>query len=345
MLRRTKSSFGIFALIGYLAVVSFYPTTLFAEELPAGVPPGALWFSKEPFFAGETISIFTVVYNSTNFTLSGTAALKDGTTTISKKEFIVPGGGAVNTIVFPWQVTPGNHSFSVLITQNELRASGGEVQSGATIVATKTAPIKRFADRDTDADGIGNAIDTDDDGDGLSDQAEAKLHTDRLNPDTDGDGMNDATDKRPLAFDKTEISVATTTKIIVGSREALEEKIKTAIPTPILSKAVPVLGHIEDFRIGEAKRGAASVDTAREAVMANETASSTSNSNKQTAGGWTLLAKGVEEGEIFTTPFTYVKLFTAQLYYSLTSSPYIFYPFILLVIFLSLRSILRLFFS
>jgi hypothetical protein len=210
----------------------------------------------------------------------------------------------------------------------------------------KTASIKRFAEHDTDADGIGNASDTDDDGDGLTDVQEKTLHTDPLSSDTDGDGINDSTDKRPLVFDKKETPVATTTQIIRGSAEALEVKIKTAIPEPVLSKAVPVLGYIEDFRIGQAKRGAIGVDAAREGLIAaGETASTTSENVKQTKGGWTLLAEGVQEGEVFITPFAYVKLFVAQLYYSLTSSPYIFYPFILLVIYQLVRSILRLFFT
>jgi hypothetical protein len=209
----------------------------------------------------------------------------------------------------------------------------------------KAASIKRFAEHDTDTDGIGNASDTDDDGDGLSDVQEKTVHTDPLSSDTDGDGINDSTDKRPLAFDKNETPIATTTQIIVGSAHALEDKIKTAIPEPVLSKAIPVLGYIEDFRIGQAKRGATGVDAAREAVAVDETASTTPNNNKQTKGGWTLLAEGVREGEVFTTPFAYVKLFVAQLYYSLTSSPYIFYPFILLVIYQLVRFILRLFFS
>lgn len=347
MLRRTKSTLSIFGLIGFLFTGILFPATLFAEAAPAGIPAGALWFSKEPIFAGETISIFTVVYNSTNYTLSGTAALRDGTTTISKKEFTVPGNGAVNTIVFPWEVTPGNHAFSVAITQSEFREEGTAIKSTA-IAGNTTTPVKRFADRDTDKDGVGNVTDADDDGDGLTDAKERTLHTDPLNRDTDGDGIDDGTDQRPLAFDKKETpSVSTTTVIIAGSADALEEKIMTAIPEPILSKAVPVFGAVEDFRISAAKKGAAGVDDAREGIVTTATrASSTSQQNGKVAkGSWTLLAEGVEEGEVFTTPFAYVKLFAALVYYSVTSFPYIFYPFVLLVIYLCVRTILRLFIS
>lgn len=344
MSRGTKSIFAIFWLIGYIVVAAFSPATLFAEELSAGVPSGALWFSKDPIFAGETISLFTVVYNSTNYTLSGTIVLRDGTTTITKKEFIVGGNGRADVIAFPWQVTEGKHSFSVAITQNELKGGGGGTQS-TVIVGTTTSSIKRFADRDTDGDGVGNITDADDDSDGLSDLEEKKLHTDPLNKDTDGDGIEDLTDERPLVADKKETPTATTTQMITDRTLALPAKIKTAIPEPILSKATPVLGFIEDFRVSEARRGASGVDDAREEVIAlSMTASTTRESTKVTKGGWNLFVDGLQEGEVFKTPFAYVKLFAALVYYSLTSSAYIFYPFILLVIYQVIRFILRAFF-
>jgi hypothetical protein len=44
---------------------------------------------------------------------------------------------------------------------------------------------------DSDGDGIGNNADFDDDNDGLTDEKEATLGTDPVNPDTDGDSLDD----------------------------------------------------------------------------------------------------------------------------------------------------------
>lgn len=49
----------------------------------------------------------------------------------------------------------------------------------------------------TDGDAFGDACDTDDDNDGLSDTAEAAAGTDPLDPDTDNDGIPDGADQCP----------------------------------------------------------------------------------------------------------------------------------------------------
>ena len=51
---------------------------------------------------------------------------------------------------------------------------------------------------DFDGDGQGDACDADDDNDGLSDEEETAAGTDPFNADSDGDGTNDGTDLAPL---------------------------------------------------------------------------------------------------------------------------------------------------
>ncbi len=59
-------------------------------------------------------------------------------------------------------------------------------------------PLDSTETLDTDLDGIGNNTDVDDDGDGLSDEAEISLGTDLLLADSDADGTNDGDDSFPL---------------------------------------------------------------------------------------------------------------------------------------------------
>jgi hypothetical protein len=326
-----------------LLFITFFPSPLLAATAPAGVPKDALWFSKEPFFAGETITVFTVVYNSTSYRLSGTMELRDGTTTISKKDFIVDTLGASQIVSFPLTVTAGNHLFTVAITQNELRKEGGTL-SPDPLAETKTTGVKRYADLDTDTDGIGNIIDTDDDGDGLTDAEEKKLKTNPLNPDTDGDILPDGKDPYPLIKDKTDIATTSLPSFSIPKSDPVsfvEEKIKTTLPEPIVSKAVPILGSIEDFRTRQAGDADERV-SGLIATIGGPTSTTTVGGKKE--GGWSTLGKGVSHGDVAKSPFQYVKLFFALIWHVVTSSVYVFYILILLVIFKIIRFLFRLFF-
>ena len=78
---------------------------------------------------------------------------------------------------------------------------------------------------DTDGDGAGDACDLDDDNDGLTDDEEADLGTDPLNPDTDGDGVSDGSDACP-------ISIVTPTVVIDGN--------DTGVPNAVLADGCTV---------------------------------------------------------------------------------------------------------
>lgn len=325
--------------------VMFFPATLFAASAPApaGVPSSALWFSQDPFFAGETVTVFTVVYNSTNYRLSGTMELRDGTSTIGTKDFIVDTLGASQIVSFPWTVTAGNHLFAVIITQNELRKEGGAVLTDP-LLELKTTGAKRFADLDTDHDRLGNTVDIDDDGDGLTDTEEKKQKTDPLNPDTDGDGIADGKDFQPLVKNS---PVAATTSPPVASESKndpisfVEAKIKATLPEPIVSKAVPILGGIEEFRTKQAGDANERVSGLITTIRAT---TSTPHLQATKYSGWPILGDGVVSGDVVKSPFAYIKLFFTLVWQFVATSPYVFYTLIFLLIFKMIRFLYRFFF-
>ena len=71
--------------------------------------------------------------------------------------------------------------------------AAGNVTSSAGYTLTTLAQ-----QNDADGDGVPNADDPDDDGDGLSDVQESALGTNPLQPDSDGDGVADGSDAFPL---------------------------------------------------------------------------------------------------------------------------------------------------
>ena len=77
-------------------------------------------------------------------------------------------------------------------------ANATDEQIAASDLVIDQMPFDGSETLDSDGDGIGNNADTDDDNDGLSDDAELAAGTDPLNRDSDGDGTADGYDAFPV---------------------------------------------------------------------------------------------------------------------------------------------------
>ena len=207
------------------------PIALYASTVSAGLLKDQLWFSKDPFFAGDTITIFTLVYNSSSYRLSGTMTLYDGTSTIDTKPFLVDAKGGSQVVTFPWLATHGSHSFAAVITQDEFTQST-EVEKNALITATRTLRVLRFADNDKNGNGIGDSTE----------------------PPPAPVVPQPATHPQP--------SLVTDTSAVRSTEQTLLEN----VPTPVVGAAVPILGALEDFRVTEAKRAQKNVALAEEKI-------------------------------------------------------------------------------
>ncbi len=334
----------LFLLIGALSFSALsVPLGASALSVPAGVLKDQIWFSKDPFFVGDTITIFTFVFNSSYYRLSGTMVLKDGTTTIDKKTFTVLPAGGSQVVSFPWTVTSGQHNFSAKISDNQLdKVTGGVVDT--PISTTQTILVKRFADLDTDHDGVGNLTDTDDDGDGLSDIEEKKLGTDPLNPDTDGDGMPDGKDPYPLTKEVPPPLPPPAPLLPVNPIKTLEQSISTNAPEPVSSTAIPVIGFVEDVRVSQAKAANKSVVKTALTVASNSVVEKRGGAaTPLPTSAWGVFADGITSGNATKTPFEHMKLFLALVWQFFTSNIYAFYALLLLVIYKVVRLVFQLF--
>ena len=328
-----------------LILLSIVPSVLHAATLPAGIPERSLWFSKDPFFAGESITVHTLIYNSTAYRLDGTLTLYDGTTTIAKKDFSIEGGGASSVVSFPWLVQGGNHALSASITAKQLYF-GTRPTTGPLEVVSTTGVVKRFADVDTDGDGVGNLTDTDDDNDGLSDVEDKKLRTNSLLSDTDGDGMNDKIDPQPLIKNIVEKKNIPQKELLVPETlpPEISKKITDRVPEPVLEKALPIIGHIETYRksaYATAEDGIKRTITALDRTLQ---ASSTAPSGKVAKSDWSFFREGALSKEVAHSPFEYVKLFTLLVWGFIIGNVYAFYLFALACIYALLRILWAIFY-
>lgn len=221
-------------------IVALASTLVFSVPLayaaPVGFPTQQIWFSKEPFFAGDTVTISTLLVNSSTATFSGTVVFLDNGVPIDERTFSLAPGRSSEVISIEWGATAGDHRIRAKLRGATLTANGvakpAEVGEGVVEMPTLTVDI------DTDGDDIGNATDPDDDNDLVSDADELAAGTDPLKKDSDGDGISDPDEIKAGTVEK---PVATTTRIV-------NETIDRYVPAVVRDAAAPVGGVLETVR-------------------------------------------------------------------------------------------------
>jgi hypothetical protein len=138
-------------IILILAIWCLMVTSAQASEF--GFIEGNIWFSKSNFFSGETIRIYSAVFNRGTTNVSGQVEFYDNDLKIGTAEFSGLQSGLLKEVKIDWQATEGNHVFSAKIVGS----------------AESTGTSARLIDTDTDHDGLGNLTDNDDDNDGVMD--------------------------------------------------------------------------------------------------------------------------------------------------------------------------------
>lgn len=195
-----------------------------------------VWFSIDPFFAGEEVVVRTRVANTLAAPVAGTATFVGGGNLINTVDFEIPARG--NRILSTtWVPEPGETT--VTVTLERVR----NVETDELVVESVTAQTSRDIDLDTDGDLIGNKIDDDDDGDGLSDAEERELGTDPLKADTDGDGIPDAEDENPL--EKTTFAKA---KDVAEKATEKARDVASSTAPIVIEEAKDAAAAVESFR-------------------------------------------------------------------------------------------------
>lgn len=293
-------------LTGVLLTVFLLPHISFAETIPAGIQ-GKLWFSKDSLTEGETITVFALVYNSSEHRIDGEIALHDSTTTISKKPFSLLSYGGSQVVSFPVLISSGAHVFSATLRRVTLVGrDDATIGIDPVLAVTTTTPERRVA----------HAL---------------------VRPPL---SSSNASSSLPAFVSAVKV-LATTSSEVVG--ETLTS-ISESAPISVASRAIPIIGNIESYRKGESQKSEKRIASIAENLAhASETGTS-SIPGIHPQNGWEYLSKGFSEGGIWKTPFEYVKIFLLLIWNFLTAHVVVFYVLILLVLYKIIRAILGVFF-
>lgn len=103
-------AFFVFALQLEIPVLSYAETV----GLSAGFAPRAIWISRAHATAGESVNIFTVLYNSSDDSISGDVIFLIDDASIGAKNFTLK-SGETQILSAPWTAKVGDHSISARI--------------------------------------------------------------------------------------------------------------------------------------------------------------------------------------------------------------------------------------
>jgi len=150
-------------------IIVLFPVLAQAEEINAGFVSG-VWYSREPFFAGDKARIYSAIQNQSGFDIVGKMEFYDNQDLIGTSDFSVISGRLIEQWA-DWQVTKGEHSIYTRIV-NAKKSTAGQQDEPVELKFAGGNLDEVFADTDTDGDRIGDRDDDDDDNDGASDQEE-----------------------------------------------------------------------------------------------------------------------------------------------------------------------------
>lgn len=307
-----------------------------AEEPPlknAGFVPANIWYSKDPFFSGDKIRIYTILFNGSLYDLTGVVEFYDNETLINSSDFSLAGSGRVRDVWVDWVPKEGKHVITARIVKTKITDRNGKKRD-VVLENAKGGGDERMVDADTDGDGVGNKDDEDDDNDTVPDTTEVRYGLDPLKKDTDGNGTPDSKEIADLMVKPGAIKsgIASTTKLFNDAGRAIETA-SGSIPAPVRSAFSGVLSIGEAFRHEQGSRLAEEKEKKFkdiEVIEANELAQQ---------------VKRGEEGKVYVPddlaqkPIAYVLFGLYALAEYFFTTKIIFYGFVLYVVYRMLRFI------
>lgn len=125
----------------------------YAEDMPAGFAPGQIWLSKNAPTAGESVEIYTVIYDASGTPLEGSVRFQVDDEIVGSVPFTL-GAGETKIQSVRWRATAGTHSLSAIfdtaIHRETKQDTGikGKATASTTITVTEPEPIEEESGRE-----------------------------------------------------------------------------------------------------------------------------------------------------------------------------------------------------
>jgi len=108
----------------FIALYFVFALNVQAVDLgTTGFIPGSIWYSKDTLSEGDTVKVYTALWNNSSSPLSAKIEFYDKNVILGTRDIIVPSLSLKETSV-SWKVTSGDHSISAKIISPSITASG-----------------------------------------------------------------------------------------------------------------------------------------------------------------------------------------------------------------------------
>ncbi|MDZ4231894.1 MAG: hypothetical protein U1C72_01430, partial [Candidatus Pacearchaeota archaeon] len=243
----------VFLLVIIFSLFCFPLIGLAASLSNAGFLQGGIWYSKDPFFAGETVRVYAALFNSGSEDIAGSVEFFDNGYSLGTSDFFVEHSGKFAQVWVDWNTSEGEHLVEAIITE----ASAIRIGKEAVPIQLQQNVAQQSARRvqmDSDGDGIGNDDDIDDDNDGISDAQELLQGTNPLVPLT-------LQEEAAIAGEKQEVKAKeddTITETLIALLPDAVEVRAVAVHEAAQKMLVPVVKLVEEKK-EEATQGAEAI--------------------------------------------------------------------------------------
>lgn len=111
-------------LIFFILIYLFATQSVQAEVInTSGFIPWQIWYSKEPLVEGDTVKIFTAVWNNGISPLSAKIEFYDKNVLLGVRDIVIP-ASKLNEVSVLWKVTSGDHLISAKIISPSITIGG-----------------------------------------------------------------------------------------------------------------------------------------------------------------------------------------------------------------------------
>lgn len=120
-----------------------------ASELPiknAGFVQSNIWYSKDPFYVGDKVRIYTVIFNGSAYDLTGAVEFLDNGTSLGKTNFSLSSSGRAQDLWIDWKATSGSHTITARLVN--VIADGPNGKQSVSLPGAETGKSERVVDLD-----------------------------------------------------------------------------------------------------------------------------------------------------------------------------------------------------